>query len=108
MLVEELNFETLRAETDCEYDVVIADHSGGKSCIVEIANELITENGLVVFDNSDRELYFHIEKPFSQRGFGYNYFLSLLPGLRYVIECNVLGRNFHSLDWPIQLRQSKL
>lgn len=106
ILVEEINLETLRKEIDGEYDVVIADHSGDRSGIVEIANEFLSANGLVVFDNSDREKYVHIKKLFSKHGFGYISFFGLVPGLRYATECTVFCRNFQSPDWSIQPRQT--
>lgn len=80
---------------DCKFDIVIVDGRDRVNCMIN-AMSYITEKGIIILDDSERQEYSRGIKILQERGFKHLNFYGLAPGLLYK-KCTTIFYNINNI-----------
>lgn len=76
-----------------KFDVIVIDHNVKRAEAVSWVTDFLSQDGIIVFDNSDRVEYRNALNKLKDLGFGSISFFGLVPGLHYAAETTVFSKN---------------
>ena len=100
--------ETLGVLRGHKYDVILNDFNGGtgRGSVVTWMVEHLNENGVIIWDNSDRMGYQAGLAELQAMGFGKLSFFGLGPINPYAFETSIFSRGLKSASWDLPIRNT--
>jgi hypothetical protein len=106
IFIEQISPKTLQVLGGQKFDVIVNDFNAGsgRSSVAKWMTEHLTENGIIIWDNSDREAYIEGLEELNSLGFGRISFFGLGPVNPYALETSILSKAIRSPSWEIPIR----
>jgi hypothetical protein len=106
IFIEQISPETLQVLGSQKFDVIVNDFNfgSGRGSVASWMAGHLTENGAIIWDNSDREAYIEGLAELESLGFGRISFFGLGPVNPYAFETSIFSKTIRSPSWEVPTR----